>query len=140
MSELFSISWPHWEKTIEAKLLDKQAGALLKAFWDSIPSTSIQSHASCAGYQLYCPYKLVYPPEDLYFEPMNKQKLGRINLEPDFQYLSINYNTMEEPVPALPIAQVEEQYLQEIETIGKMAWDNLLFSNDFIKVVFQKIE
>ncbi len=140
MSKLISISWPKWDKTIEAKLLDQQAEGLLKAFWDSLPAKSIQSHASCAGFQMYCPYRLVCPPEDLFFEPMNEQKFGRINFEPDFQYLSINYDTMEEPVPALPIAQVSEQHLQELTTIGKLAWDNLLFSNDFILVVFQKSE
>ncbi len=140
MSNTFTISWPVWGKSIEAELFDQQEVGLCAAFWDSMPSKSIQSHASCAGFQIYCPYKLAYPPSNPFYEPMNEQKAGRINLELDFQYLSINYSSMEEPVPALPIAQVKERFLKEIETIGKMAWDNLLFSSEFIEVNFQKSE
>jgi len=47
---------------------------------------------------------------------------------------------MSEPVPALPIAQIKENDIQDIKVMGKMAWDNLLFSDEFLMVLFDKKE
>ena len=67
---------------------------------------------------------------------MNEQAIGRVNLELDFQYLAINYGPMNEPVPALPIAQIRDEDIEEIKQIGKLAWENLLFNTEFIMVHF----
>jgi hypothetical protein len=69
---------------------------------------------------------------------MDRQPPGRINIELDFQYLAINYGPMTEPVPAVPIAQVDGRCLDALARIGRLAWDNLLFSEDFLTVVFEK--
>jgi len=140
MGKIFTISWPEFENFVEAELLEEQDQKLRQNFWNALPFTSIQSHAVCAGVQMYCPFRLVGLPARPFYEPMNKQPVGRINLELDFQYLAINYGPMREPVPALPIAQVREDYLPSIKHIGKMAWDNLLFSDAFIKVHFDRKE
>lgn len=71
---------------------------------------------------------------------MNEQPVGRVNLELDFQYLAINYGPMSEPVPALPIAQIRDDDIEDIKMMGKMAWDNLLFSDEFLMVIFDKKE
>ena len=137
MGRIFTISWPKFEKTVEAELLEEQDPKLCQDFLNALPFKSIQSHAVCAGVQMYCPFRLVSLPSHPFHEPMNEQPVGRVNLELDFQYLAINYGPMSEPVPALPIAQVRENYLPEIKLMGKMAWDNLLFSDDFIIVLFE---
>lgn len=138
MGNIFSINWPEWKMKVEAEIIDGQDAVLRSEFWSSLPFNSIQSHAACAGVQMYCPFRLVCRPENPFYEPMNEQQEGRISLELDFQYLSINYGPMAEPVPALPIAQVQEQDIDKIKSLGKMAWHNLLFSNQFIKVDFKK--
>lgn len=140
MSKIFSIRWPKLGKAIEAEIIEAQDQALKERFWNALPFSSIQSHAVCAGIQMYCPFRLVCIPSNPFLEPMNEQIIGRINLELDFQYLAINYGLMEEPVPALPIAQVREQDMDVIKLVGKMAWRNLLFSNEFIEVHFEKME
>jgi hypothetical protein len=47
---------------------------------------------------------------------------------------------MEEPVPAVPIAQIKAADLAEIEIIGKLSWENLVFSDDFVEVLLEKQE
>lgn len=140
MRRIFTISWPKYEKTVAAEMLEDQDPKLRQDFWDALPFRSIQSHAVCAGVQMYCPFRLVSLPSQPSYEPMNEQPVGRVNLELDFQYLAINYGPMREPVPALPIAQVKENDIRDIETMGKMAWDNLLFSDEFLMVLFDKKE
>jgi len=140
MSKIFSMRWPKLGKAIEAEIIEKQDQALQERFWNALPFSSIQSHAVCAGIQMYCPFRLVYLPSNPFYEPMNEQLVGRISLELDFQYLAINYGPMEEPVPALPIAQVKEKDIEDLKIVGKMAWNNLLFSHEFITVHFEKAE
>ena len=140
MGRWFIIEWPQWGKTVEAELLKDQDSKLCQDFWDVLPSRSIQSHAVCAGVQMYFPFRLVSLPSQPFYEPMNEQPVGRVNLELDFQYLAINYGPMREPVPALPIAQIRDDDMEEIKIVGRMAWDNLLFSDDFITVLFDKKE
>ena len=140
MGKVFTIRWPKWQKTVEAELLDQQDSGLRERFWNSLPSSSIQSHAACAGVQMYCPFRLVYKSSSFFYEPMDKQPVGRVSLELDFQYLSINYGPMREPVPALPIAQVKDPFIDDIKIIGKMAWENLLFSKEFVDVHFKQKE
>ena len=140
MDRVFTITWPRFEKSVEAELLEEQDPKLCQDFWDALPFRSIQSHAVCAGVQMYCPFRLVSLPSRPFHEPMNEQPVGRVNLELDFQYLAINYGPMSEPVPALPIAQVKDNDIEDIKIMGKMAWDNLLFSNEFLMVLFDKKE
>lgn len=140
MRRIFTISWPKYEKTVAAEMLEDQDPKLRQDFWDALPFRSIQSHAVCAGVQMYCPFRLVSLPSQPSYEPMNEQPVGRVNLELDFQYLAINYGPMREPVPALPIAQVKENDIRDIKIMGKMAWDNLLFSDEFLVVLFDKKE
>lgn len=140
MGRLFTIAWPRFNKTVEAELLEEQDPKLRQDFWDALPFRSIQSHAVCAGVQMYCPFRLVSLPSQPSYEPMNQQAVGRVNLELDFQYLAINYGPMREPVPALPIAQIRSHDIEDIQILGKMAWDNLLFSDEFVLVYFDKKE
>ena len=113
MNKIFSMRWPKLGKAIEAEIIEKQDQALQERFWNALPFSSIQSHAVCAGIQMYCPFRLVCLPSNPFYEPMNEQLVGRISLELDFQYLAINYGPMEEPVPALPIAQVKEKDIED---------------------------
>ena len=138
MEKRFSICWPELGKEIEARLLDVQDPDLCAEFWGALPFRSIQSHAVVAGFQMYCPFRLMGRARKLFQEPMNRQPPGRINIELDFQYLAVNYGPMTEPVPAVPIAQVAERCLEDLKVVGRMAWDNLLFSDAFVTVLFDR--
>ena len=140
MGKIFTINWPKLGKAVEAELIEDQDRVLRESFWNALPLSSIQSHAVCAGLQMYSPFRVVCLPSNPNYEPMNEQGVGRVNLELDFQYLAINYGPMSEPVPALPIAQIRDEDIEDIIQIGKMAWENLLFNTEFILVHFDKKE
>jgi hypothetical protein len=63
-----------------------------------------------------------------------------VNIDLDFQYLAVSYGLVTEPLPALPIARVGENVIEELRTVGRMVWDNLLFSDEFVLVSFDKRE
>lgn len=133
MSSFVEFYWPDLDCNTKAKLLTELNPELCKEFMKTLPFKSIQSHAVVAGKQMYFPYRLladtVYQSED-----MDKQPIGRINIELDFQYLAINYGPMTEPVPAIPLAQIVDEDLDKIINVGEKVWNNLLFSDEYLIV------
>jgi Cucumopine synthase C-terminal helical bundle domain len=119
--------WPQLEIAIRVVLLDDVNCDLSDKLWMASPFASIQSHAVGAGQQIYFPTRVVLPKPDAAFtEPMNKQSPGRVNFEPFFQYLSINYGSVSEAVPAWPIGQVVEKDVPLLAGLGTRVWENLI--------------
>lgn len=131
------IRWPSLETEVKAKLLTGLNPSACKAFIKTLPNKSIQSHAVVAGHQMYCPYRLIIDESECAYESMERQPIGRINIDLDFQYLSVNYGEVTEAVPALAIAQVIEEDIDKLSVLGEKVWNNLLFSNDYILVQFE---
>lgn len=136
MKEYIKIIFHKLNTEITAELLADFNPYLCEAFKKTLPNKSIQSHAVVAGDQLYCPYRLPVDSGKCNFEDMSKQPDGRINMELNFQYLSINYGKMVEAVPAAALAQVVEGDIPKLAGIGVAAWNNLLFEKDYILVEF----
>ncbi|MFD1708827.1 hypothetical protein ACFSCZ_19310 [Siminovitchia sediminis] len=133
MSQSIEIYWPDFNQTIKAGLLSELNAELCTQFLKTLPFKSIQSHAVVAGKQMYFPYRLNGSSKH-YSEAMDKQPIGRINIELDFQYLSINYGPMTEPVPAVPVAQVDDGDIELLQQIGEKVWHNLLFEDRYLQV------
>ncbi|VEF46781.1 Uncharacterised protein [Bacillus freudenreichii] len=133
MSQGIEIHWPGFNQTVKAKLLSELNEELCTKFLNTLPFKSIQSHAVVAGKQMYFPYRL-YGNSKLYSEDMDKQPIGRINIELNFQYLAINYGPMTEPVPAVPIAQIDSSDIEKLKQIGEKVWHNLLFEDRYLQV------
>ncbi|MEW5919860.1 MAG: hypothetical protein AB1796_02690 [Bacillota bacterium] len=138
------LHWPELQMSLQAYLLEEQWAELKEVFLKSLPMSSIQSHAVVAGRQMYFPVRLLLPQAaeaKFYWEPMDKQPIGRINLEHVFQYLAINYEQPTEPVPALPLAQVVAEDVDTLLRIGEKVWHNLLFEpGRFLRVHVQRGE
>ena len=132
--EYIRISWDKLDISVRAELLSEFNPIVCKALRETLPSRNIMSHAVVAGSQMYWPYRLVVKPEDCNTEDMSKQPEGRINLELDFQYLSMNYGPVTEAVPAIAVAQVVDEDLPKLPVIGQASWNNLLFEKDYIIV------
>ncbi|MBS4024347.1 MAG: hypothetical protein KGZ96_01590 [Clostridia bacterium] len=138
-NNLILIKWPSLGIEVKANLLTELNNTICEAFLRTLPSKSIQSHAVVAGKQMYCPYQLIIKKEDCTYENMKDQPLGRINIEVDFQYLSINYGEITEAVPALALAQVLDEDIEKLFVLGEKVWDNLLYSDDYIIVEFEHL-
>ncbi|WP_408011099.1 hypothetical protein ACJROX_12630 [Pseudalkalibacillus sp. A8] len=134
MNEIIKIEWPDLDMEVRVKLLMDVNPILCKEIKETLPFKSIQSHAVVAGKQMYFPYRFISENKEYNFERMDKQPVGRINIELDFQYFSINYGLMTEPIPALPIAQVIDEDIQTLIQVGEKVWHNLLFSDTYLIV------
>jgi|SRR5690625_268091 len=133
MSCFIELSWTGLEVSAKAELLTEFNPSLSERFIETLPFESIQSHAVVAGKQMYFPYRLL--DDTAYrWERMDKQPIGRINIEFNFQYLSINYGPMTEPVPAVPLAQIIEEDIEKLKMVGKEVWNNLLHEEQYLTV------
>lgn len=132
------LRWPELGRSVQADLMESTNPALAKEVSENLPLISIQSHAVIAGEQMYFPTRIVLQNlGTASTEPMNSQPVGRVNFEPFFQYISMNYGPISEAVPAWPIAQVDEDDVASLKEIGGQVLHNLLYSNDFLHVILE---
>ncbi|MDR2527782.1 MAG: hypothetical protein LBD04_02015 [Synergistaceae bacterium] len=137
----FFISWPALNARVAARLLDDFNPHGCREFVKTLPVKSVQSHSVVAGNQIYCPFRLNVDRALLRNELMSGQGIGRVNIELDFQYLSINYGPITEAVPAVPLAQVEESHIPVLLSVGGEIWRNLntVHEKKFIVVEFTRV-
>ena len=137
MNKRIIMKWPVLGKQVRIELMQNFNPEICDIFISQLPVESIQSHAVVCGKQMYFPFALVRYPDKIAYEDMSLQPIGRINLELNFQYLSLNYGPNHEAVPSVAIGQVIEEDISIVEEIGLLIWNNLLFSNDHIKVIVE---
>ncbi|MDW7669828.1 MAG: hypothetical protein SCJ93_13475, partial [Bacillota bacterium] len=89
------------------------------------------------GKQMYFPFALEKFPKNIDYEMMNEQRIGRVNLELNFQYLSLNYGPNHEGVKAVAVGQVVDDDIDIIKEVGLEIWNNLLFSDEYIEVILE---
>ena len=134
------MKWPKLGYKVRINMLDDLNPRLCGILREQLPLTGIQSHAVVAGEQMYFPFAAPPVPDDAKFEDMAAQPVGRINIEPKFHYLSVNYGPNHESVPALAVAQVVDEDLETLKIVGRLVWDNLLFSTEYLHVVLESIK
>ncbi|MCI8560688.1 MAG: hypothetical protein HFH03_06155 [Dorea sp.] len=133
--EYIKIEWDLLKTSVRAELLTKFNPVAVERLKETLPYTSIQSHAVVAGGQMYCPYRLVLGTDECNTENMAEQPIGRGNIELDFQYLSINYGVITEGVPAVAVLQVVKEDVPKLQWIGEQVLDNLFYGTKYMKVM-----
>ena len=71
---------------------------------------------------------------------MSEQPLGRVNFEPFFQYIALNYGPMTEPVPAWPIGQVAAMDIEKLPALGQRVWEHFLSAKTDLLVVVERAD
>ncbi len=140
MPKTIRIRWPELDIQLTAHLLWDFNPYACEEFCKLLPAQSIQSHAVVAGGQMYAPLRFAPQRERCNFENMAAQPEGRLNMELDFQYFSLNYGPMTEAVPALALAQVVEEDLPRLREAGALVWENLLYGKEYLHVILEKGE
>lgn len=140
MTQSITIRWHELGESVNALLLDKENAYACEEFAKLLPVESIQSHAVVAGNQMYAPIRFTPERALCNFENMAEQPEGRVNIELDFQYLSINYGPMTEAVPTLAVAQIVDSDIARLREIGRKVWDNLLYGSEYIHVYIEEGE
>jgi hypothetical protein len=136
---LFTMSWPALDVSVRCALLDEVNPELSASLWRALPLVSVQTHAVVAGEQIYFPTRLMLEnPDSATSEDLSVQPPGRVNFEPFFQYISVNYGRLSEPVPAWPIAQVVDDDLQQLPRLGDRIWQNLLHEDRTLHVIVSR--
>jgi hypothetical protein len=136
---IITLSWPELDSQIRCELLDELNPALCASVLRSLPILSIQTHAVVAGKQIYFPTRLALEdPEAAYTEDLSRQPHGRVNFDPSFQYVSLNYGPVSEAVPAWPIAQVAPEDLPRLDALGERIWKNLSNGDDALHVLMAR--
>ncbi len=139
MSHRLQLRWPELQLAIEMDVLEDHNPSLAATLLDSLPLVSIQSHAIVAGKQIYFPTRISPLDQEVAStERMDQQPAGRVNFEPFFQYISLNYGTISESVPAFPIGQVIETDLDVLSSVGGRVLTNLLYENSYIHVILER--
>jgi hypothetical protein len=135
------LSWPALDVAVRCTLLDEVNPRLCASLRRAVPIVSVQTHAVVAGEQIYFPTRLVLDePDSARTEDLAAQPPGRINFEPFFQYLSVNYGPVTESVPAWPVAQVVEDDIPRLPRVGERIWQNLLHEDHAVLVVLSQGE
>ena len=137
MSQFVIIRWRELRESVRALLLDEVNPYACEELVGMLPVESIQSHAVVAGNQMYAPIRIALDRSRCRFENMAAQPEGRVNIELDFQYFSINYGPMTEAVPALAVAQVVDEDIPRLREIGRKVWDNLLSGQEYVHVFLE---
>jgi hypothetical protein len=141
MAHTIRFHWPQLGVEVLADLLDDLNPQLTGDLRRALPLASIQAHAMVAGQQIYFPTRLALADaERSHTEPMNEQPPGRINFEPNFQYIALNYGPMNEPVPAWPIGQVREQDLPKLPGLGQEIYRRFLAAQIDLLVIVERAD
>jgi hypothetical protein len=131
-----TLSWSALDVTVRCTLLDDVNPQLCASLRRALPIVSVQTHAVVAGEQMYFPTRLVLDdPDSATTEDLSAQPPGRVNFDPFFQYLSVNYGRVSERVPAWPVAQVMEEDLPRLPRVGHRIWQNLLHEDHAVHVI-----
>lgn len=120
---------------VRARLLYDLNKNLCKLLLRYLPYKSIQCHSFVAGYQLYHYTPIV---ESVSVIPQTEERLidqpiGRVSLSA-LQLMTIKYGDVTEPLTANPVAQVLDEDIVKIKKAGKLVWERLYKTKEFVYV------
>ncbi len=120
---------------LRAKLLTDLNEDLCNLLLKYLPYRSVQCHSFVAGYQLYHYTPIV---ESVSVIPQTEERLidqpiGRVSLSA-LQLMPIKYGEVTEPLTANPIAQVLDEDILKLKKAGKLVWNSLYKTKEFVYV------
>lgn len=135
------IEWPSLNAKIILAPLNYNR-AMFDKFCELLPFNALQLHAMVAGYQLYH-----YAPIALDDYSNLIEKTPALDNIPDGSLLwtglgliglTYGYNT--EWLNTQPIAQVRDEDIETLRTVGKRVWDSMMRTKEIIEVRYSVIE
>jgi len=136
--KIIEVEWPKLGIKVEAKALSYNRG-LFDAFCDSLPFETIQLHAMVTGEDMYsyCPVSVVE------YQGLIEKKI-KITEEPvgmiswsGLGLVAIVYGPCTEPLTTQPIAQIPEQYHEDLKRAGRAAWESIFNTKELLVVQFR---
>ncbi len=136
--KILEIEWPKLGIKVEAEPLSFNQG-LFDAFCKSLPFEAIQLHAMVTGDDMYC-----YCPVSLVqYRDLVERKI-KINEEPvgmvswsGLGLVPIVYGPCTEPLRTQGMAQIPEQYHEDLKRAGRAAWESIFNTKEILVVQFR---
>jgi len=131
------VEWPKLGIKVEAKALPYNR-KLFDAFCESLPFETIQLHAMVSGEDMYS-----YSPVSVVeYQDLIERRI-EISEEPvgmiawsGLGLVAIIYGPCTETLTANPIAQIPEQYHEDLKRAGRAAWDSIFNTKELIVAKF----
>ncbi len=132
---LVELEFPKLDKTLRAKLLWDMNPQLCELFVESLPFTTIYSHTTASGEGMYAPTRVVgtVPAKHALLTELPH---GTITLSTDnYKTLGLFYGRITEPLPGFPpVAQVIDDDLEDMRTVGREVWLSNTVTHDPLDV------
>jgi len=133
------VEWPKIGIKVEANALSYNRG-LFDAFRKSLPFETIQLHAMVTGEDMYsyCPVSVV-EYLDLVEKKIkiNEEPVGMISWS-GLGLVAIIYGPCTEPLTTQPIAQIPEQYHDNLKKAGRAAWESIFNTKELLVAQFRE--
>lgn len=136
--KIIEIEWPKVGVKVEAKALPYNQ-KVYDAFCSSLPFETVQLHAMVTGKLLYS-----YSPTSI-IEHMDKiEKRIKITEEPvgmvawsGLGLITNVYGTVTEPLKTQPIAQIPEEFHEDLIKAGRAVWDAIFYTKELVVVQYR---
>lgn len=120
---------------LRARLLYELNEELCTLLLKYLPYRSVQCHSFVAGYQLYHYTPII---ESVSVKPETEERIidqpiGRVSLSA-LQLMPIKYGEVTEPLTANPVAQILDEDIPKLKKAGKLVWDSLYKTKEFVQV------
>ena len=136
--KILEIEWPKLGIKVEAKALSYNQG-LFDAFCKSLPFETIQLHAMVTGEDMYsyCPVSVIE------YQNLIERKI-RIDEEPvgmvswsGLGLVPVVYGPCTEPLRTQGIAQIPEQFHEDLKRAGRAAWESIFNTKELLVAQFR---
>lgn len=137
--DAIEIQWPKLGILVEAEPLDYNVEFFGK-FRGSLPFKTIQLHAMVTGEDMYsyCP---VSPVEYMH---LVERRIPIMDVPPGLVtwsglgLVAIVYGPCTEPLTTQPIARIPDEFLSDLKSAGRSAWDSIYFTKEKLVVEFRE--
>ena len=144
----FKMRWPALELEVVCKEIQVNQNAL-DVFVGNMPMKAIQGHEMVGGWMLRSravhmersPFQI--PRTDLKYEKMQDAPVGRISLlfpQGSSTEVLVKYDQCVDDRDYVPVALVEEQYLDVLKKVGKLQWQSSTRTKEIYHVEFMEVE
>ena len=144
----FKMRWPALKLEVVCEEIQVNQNAW-DVFAGNMPMKAIQGHEMVGGWMLRSravhmkriPFQI--PGADLIYEKMQDAPIGRISLlfpQGSSTEVLVKYDQCVDDRDYVPVAQVEEQYLDVLKKVGKLQWQSSTRTKEIYRVEFMEVE
>lgn len=120
--------------------LNENNEELCNEVWDKLPFTCVQEHGMVSGFMIYCWVPMISLANINEKFLHTESPIGTVNYSQGTgNKIIVKYGECNEDLGAPLLGFVEDKFLNDLEKIGKIVWDNYFNFKEVYKVRFSKL-